>query len=91
METIIKADIFFFITAIAVVIVTVVILVVGYYIVLVMRDAKHISEKLRHAVDELEGDFETLREEVTQKGRKAKYLIDFFLNKFKGKGKINDK
>jgi len=91
MDTIIKADIFFFITAIAVVIITIALSIVGYYIVLVMRDAKYISGKLRHATDELEGDFETLRQEVSQEGHKAKYLLDFFLSKFKGKHKKEDK
>ncbi len=85
MDTLIHADVFFFISSISVIVIAIVVVVVGVYVVTVLRDAKYISKKLRNAADELEEDFENLRKEVTGEGRKAKYLIDFFLGKFLGK------
>lgn len=87
MNTLIHADIFFFISTIAIVIITIVLCVVGGYVILIMRDAKYISKKLRHVSDELEEDFENLREHISEGGNKAKYLINFVLNKFLGLGK----
>ena len=54
MNTLIHADIFFFISTIAIVIITIVLCVVGGYTILIMRDAKHISKKLRHVHSDID-------------------------------------
>ena len=89
MNTLLHADIFFFITAIAIVVITIVLCITGCYIILILRDARYVSQKLRHAVDELGEDFEILRDQVSQEGHKAKHLVKFFLNRLLGKRKKN--
>lgn len=87
MNDLIHADIFFFISSISVVVITIVLCVLGFYVFSIVRDAKYISKKLRDATDELEENFDNLKKQVSEEGRKAKYLIEFFLNKFSGKKK----
>lgn len=91
MDTILKADIFFFISSIATVIITLILCVVGYYVILIARDAKYISTKLRNATDDLEEKFQEIREQVSEEGKRAKYIIDFFLARFMGKRKTRSR
>ncbi len=87
MNTLMRADLFFFITSIAVVILTIVLCIIGYYVVLIVRDAKYITGRLREATDELSDKIEEMKDELTAKSRKARYVVEFFLNRFLGKKK----
>jgi hypothetical protein len=91
MNTLVHADIFFFITTIAVVIGTIILCVISWYIIGIVRDARYVARRLRHATDELEADFEALRRTVTEEGSKAKHIINFFLGKFLGKSRTSHK
>ncbi len=91
MNNILQADIFFFISSIATVIVTIILSITGYYVILIVRDAKYITTKLRNATDDLEEKFQEVREQISEEGRKAKYIVDFFLNRFMGKKKSRSK
>ncbi len=91
MNNILQADIFFFISSIATVIVTVILSIVGYYVIQIVRDAKYITTKLRNATDDLEEKFQEVREQISEEGRKAKYIVDFFLGRFMGKKKSRAK
>ncbi|MEY2664580.1 MAG: hypothetical protein RIT04_388 [Candidatus Parcubacteria bacterium] len=64
METLIKADIFFFITSIAVVIVTIVLAIAGFYFIRVLRTFGQISEKLKDTVDSTSDDIRDIVEQV---------------------------
>ena len=64
MESIIKADIFFFIASIATVCLAVVILFGGYYFVQIMRNARDISRILKEEVAEAKEGIEELEERI---------------------------
>lgn len=66
METFIKADIFFFLTAILVVVATIVLLVVGFYLVQTLKNVRDISGKLKNVATIAEEDFETIHDQFTQ-------------------------
>ena len=91
MNTLVHADIFFFITTIAVIIMTIIMCIAGWYIIGIVRDARYVARRLRHATDELEADFEALRRTVTEEGSKAKHIVNFFLGKFLGKRRSSHK
>lgn len=58
METLLKADIFFFITSIAVILLTLFVLIVLYHLIKILKDVEFISDKLQKgtafATDNLE-------------------------------------
>lgn len=64
METLIKADIFFFITTIVVVLVAIVFVIVGYYFIRTLRNIRDITEKVKNMAEVAEEDFEHMREQV---------------------------
>lgn len=66
METFIKADIFFFLTAILVVVTTIVLIVVGFYLVQTLRNFRDISNKVKNVATIAEEDFETIHDQFTQ-------------------------
>ena len=85
MSNILQADIFFFISSIATIIITIILAIAGYYLILIVRDAKYISTKLRNATDDLEEKYQEIRDQVSEEGRRAKYIVEFFLDKFTAK------
>lgn len=82
METIIQADIFFFITSVAVIIFTICAIIVMIYVTRILRDMKHISKKVSEEGDKIIGDVEYLRETAKAEGMKIKNVSDFFINLF---------
>lgn len=91
MDSFYKADVFFFITAVAVVIVTVLLAVFIGYGIMVMRNAKHITQILRRQSDLFASDIDSAREYLKTQGVTLKTIFklkDFFSNKSK---KINKK
>jgi len=85
MDTLMKADIFFFITAIAVVLVTIVFIVVLVYVAKILKDIKYITKKAKSEADLIAEDLSELRHNVKEKGAKLKYFFDFFNNLHKKK------
>ncbi|MES2014406.1 MAG: hypothetical protein V4437_01145 [Patescibacteria group bacterium] len=79
MNTLIHADIFFFITAIAVVVCTAAFLVAAWYVIQILRDIREISTKAKDAAGKLETDFNELREDMKRKGRKVGSMADMIL------------
>ncbi len=61
MTTLMQADIFFFITSIAIVISTILLCVVVWYVVRILRDVQHVTQKLRDATDGIENKFESIQ------------------------------
>ena len=56
MESIIKSDIFFFITSISVIIITIVLLVAGFYFIKMLRNFYKISTILKNYTEDTEGE-----------------------------------
>lgn len=68
METLIHADIFFFVTTLAVILIASLFAVVIIYIVRILNDFRYISRVVRKETDLLAGDIEEIREEVKRQG-----------------------
>ena len=80
MESVLKADIFFFITSIFVCIVTVVLIITGYYAVRILRNIEDITKKLKRTVSHTEADLAEIGERVTESS-----LFSFVFGKKKRK------
>lgn len=88
MDTLIHADIFFFITTIAVVFFTIGFIIFAVYFVRILDDLNHISKKMRVEGDKIIEDVETLREKAKEEGAKVKTLLDLFLELFTRRQKL---
>lgn len=82
MESIIKADIFFFITSMAIVIFTIGMIIAMVYIIRILNDMKRISKTILKESDKFAGDMDSLRETIKSEGAKAKTIANFFLKLF---------
>lgn len=82
MESIIKADIFFFITGIAIVVFTIGMIIAMVYIICILNDMKRISKTILKESDKFAGDIDSLRETIKSEGAKAKTIANFFLKLF---------
>jgi len=72
MDTLIKADIFFFVTAVAVVAVAFLLAVVLVYVVLILRQVMTISRRVNEESQKVVEDIETLRQQARESGRKLR-------------------
>ena len=66
MESILKSDIFFFITSIFVCIVTAVLIITGFYVVRILRNIEDITKKLKRTVSHTEADLAEIGERVIE-------------------------
>lgn len=64
MDTLIKADIFFFITSIAVVVVTIGILIGVYYVVGAVRQLEEYAERIENKLQERSDDVKDIADDV---------------------------
>jgi len=85
MNTLIKADIFFFITTIAIVLLTVVAIVVAIYVVRILRDIKNLSEKVKIEGGEIIDDVASARENIKKESSGIWLIIKRFLRVKKSK------
>ena len=88
MDTLVQADIFFFITSTAVVIVTIATLIALYFFIQILRDVRYTSKRVREETDKIISDVDDLREFVKKEGKRAinlKELVSWVLHIFQGK------
>lgn len=78
MRTLIHADIFFFVTSIFVVVSTIVLAIAGIYFILILRDMKEISRKIKVEGEEIIDDVKELREKIKEEGIGLRSLGKFF-------------
>lgn len=64
METLMKADIFFFVTTISVVIISLFLVIVLYYAIRIFKKFSHFVDVVEDEAHELVGDFREVRQEV---------------------------
>lgn len=83
MDTLIKADVFFFITTIAVVLLAILFIIVLIYIIRILNDMKYISRRLKKESDLVSEDIAELRAQMRRGGFKLRNLITFFSNIYK--------
>ncbi len=80
------ANIFFLITSLAVITVTVGVVWLFYHLIPIVRDVRAIVAKLRRAGDDLEKDFQSVRNDfyalrgnLKEEGTKSKVIVDLAL------------
>jgi F0F1-type ATP synthase membrane subunit a len=78
MESLIHADIFFFVTTILVVVLTGALIVVSVYVVRILRDMKDISQKVKNESEKIVGDIDNLRDKIKEEGVGLRSLGKFF-------------
>jgi uncharacterized protein YoxC len=82
MESILKSEIFFFISSISVVLITVIFIIIGFYLIKIMRNFSHISEVLRNTVDGAASSLEEVGNDI-----KESTLFKFFFGSKRKKSK----
>ena len=53
METVVKSDVFFFITTMCVILVTIIVVVLGAYFIRIVSDVKYITKRAKKETDEI--------------------------------------
>lgn len=76
MDTLIKADIFFFITSIAVIIIGAILSVALIYIVKILRDLRYIMTRAREETDSVIEDVQDLREYIRKERSKFEFMSE---------------
>ncbi len=79
MGTLVHADIFFFISTISLCVGIIVFLILAWYVLQILRDVHEISMKAKDAAGKLESDFEALRKDMQDKGKKISSIADMIL------------
>jgi hypothetical protein len=77
MDTLIHADIFFFVTTIAVIVVGAALTVALISLVKVLSDVKKITEEVRDETALFREDLRNLRDDARREGFKLKHIVDF--------------
>lgn len=76
MESILKSEIFFFISSISVILITIIFVIVGFYLIKIMRNFSHISERLKETVDGAASSLEEVGDNI-----KESSIFRFFFGK----------
>jgi len=79
MDELLQTNVFFFITSLATIIISIGICLLLYFLIPLVRDARDLVAKFRNATEEVEGDFEKLRDVAEEEGAKTKALLDLGL------------
>jgi hypothetical protein len=82
MDTLIKADIFFFITTIAIALLSVLAVVLLIYSIRIVRDVKYVSAKMKEETELIAMDIDAARAKIKEEGYKAASIADYFLSFF---------
>ncbi len=82
MDTLIHADIFFFVTTVALIVVSAFIVVALIYVILILRDVSKVSKKVQEESSEIIDDLKTLRTSVKQEGIKLPFIGSFLKSLF---------
>ncbi len=76
MDSIVHADIFFFITSIAIVLVTCGVLILLYFVIGFMRDAREAARAVRRMSEKVESDFSSIRDNVKSQASRVQGVFD---------------
>lgn len=78
MNEFLKMDVFFVVTTIAVAVLGVMLGVICFYVIRILRDVEHVSERVAEESDQLSKDIADLRTNVRSEGMKFKHVAEFF-------------
>ena len=82
MDTLIHADIFFFVTTIVVIVVGILFAIALIYLVMILKRVKNITEAVREETILFREDIHELRGSVKREGFKLKSMLNFGYNIF---------
>lgn len=82
MNTLIHADIFFFVTTIWVVIISAIFVVIFWNVAYIVNDLRHISRKIRKGSDVLSEDLHDLHTVILTEGANASHIWKYFKHLF---------
>ncbi len=85
MDTLIHADIFFFVTTIAVIVVTLFFTIALIYLIRVLRQVEGIGKEIKSETVLFREDVRDLRNHVRREGFKLQNFVDFVTHFFKRK------
>ena len=80
MDSILRSEIYFFISSISVIIITVILIIIGFYLIKIMRNFSIISERLKETVDGTATSLEEVGDSI-----KESYLFRLFFGGSKRK------
>ncbi len=86
-ESLIHADIFFFISTIALVLISIAVIVASVYVIKILRNVKEMTDKMNAESSEIISDLKKLRANLRDEGVKWKHVADLTRNFFVRKGK----
>lgn len=69
MESVVKSDMFFFVTTIAVIVLTLVLVVALTYVIRIASDIKYIAKRAKQETDEIADDLKSARVALKEKGK----------------------
>ena len=87
MDTVMKADIFFFITAIAVLIGAILLIIILIYGIKIVKDLLSISNRVKHEAELISMDIHEAREHIKKKGAEYSSMFDFLKGIFGSRAK----
>jgi hypothetical protein len=79
MQTLVHADIFFFISTLCLVVLSILAAVGLYYAIGILRDMREISARIKKASLDMEKDLDGLRNAVKAEGNKVRGIADLTL------------
>lgn len=91
MDTLVQADVFFFITSIAIGLITIAVLMALFLLIQILRDVRYTTKRIREEADRIISDVEGLREFVKKEGKRAfniKELVSGVFHIFQGKKRV---
>jgi hypothetical protein len=83
MDTLIHADVFFFVTTVVVIVVGIAFTIALVYLTKVLSDVKEITGQVKEEALLVREDIKGLRSDVKQEGFRAERFLMFFRNLFK--------
>jgi uncharacterized protein YoxC len=83
MDTLIHADIFFFISTIALVFISLALIIALMYLIKILRNVSEVSEKVKEESMEIIDDVKHLRHDIKHEGFRLGSLFSFFTTLFK--------
>lgn len=82
MNTLIHADIFFFVSTIALIFISIGIAIALVYVIKILRNVSDVSDKVKDESTEILADIKELRGDIKKEGFRLHYVSNFFARLF---------
>ncbi len=78
MNPVLQANIFFFISSIAVILIALLVIALLIFLVLILKDFRGVSSKIKQETDLIAMDIEAARDHIRKEGADVKSIFDYF-------------